>query len=123
VEEKKLWNLNLLSVTRISKRIDGEEAKMIAWENMKKAKAEAAIQKLVLCLFLVSRRIFNSLRSGPGKMQVLHSTSTVNHGQHISGVSKQRHISNGLWMNASYVILSKDRGCVWLSSSACQPNR
>jgi hypothetical protein len=42
------------------RRIDGEEAKMIAWENMKKAKAEAAIQKLVLCLFLVSRFIFSS---------------------------------------------------------------
>jgi hypothetical protein len=33
-------------------RIDAEEAKMTAWESMQKAKAEAAIQKLVVCLFL-----------------------------------------------------------------------
>jgi hypothetical protein len=42
------------------RRIDGEEAKMIAWDSMQKAKAEAAIWKLVLCLSLVSRFSFSS---------------------------------------------------------------
>nr|CAB3481261.1 unnamed protein product [Digitaria exilis] len=73
-------------------RIEGEEAKMTAWENMQKANAEAAIQKLVIKLEKKRpyslERIFNTLRSGPRKTQVVRSTSTANHDQHISRTIK-----------------------------------
>nr|CAB3483235.1 unnamed protein product [Digitaria exilis] len=73
-------------------RIEGEEAKMTAWENMQKANAEAAIQKLVIKLEKKRpyslERIFNTLRSGPRKTQVVRSTSTSNHDQHISRTIK-----------------------------------
>uniref|UniRef100_K3YGR4 Remorin C-terminal domain-containing protein n=1 Tax=Setaria italica TaxID=4555 RepID=K3YGR4_SETIT len=73
-------------------KMEGEEAKMTAWENMQKANAEAAIQKLVIKLEKKRpyslERIFSTLRSGPRKMQVLRSTSTANHDQHISRTIK-----------------------------------
>ncbi|KAF8654427.1 hypothetical protein HU200_061610 [Digitaria exilis] len=73
-------------------KIEGEEAKMTAWENMQKANAEAAIQKLVIKLEKKRpyslERIFNTLRSGPRKTQVVRSTSTANHDQHISRTIK-----------------------------------
>ncbi|CAO2206999.1 unnamed protein product [Urochloa humidicola] len=73
-------------------KMEGEEAKMTAWENMQKANAEAAIQKLVIKLEKKRpyslERIFNTLRSGPRKMQVVRSTATANHDQHISRTIK-----------------------------------
>ncbi|CAO2173110.1 unnamed protein product [Urochloa humidicola] len=73
-------------------KMEGEEAKMTAWENMQKANAEAAIQKLVIKLEKKRpyslERIFNTLRSGPRKVQVVRSTSTANHDQHISRTIK-----------------------------------
>ncbi|AQK51780.1 uncharacterized protein LOC103653295 [Zea mays] len=72
--------------------IEGEEAKMTAWENMQKAEAEAAIQKLVIKLEKKRpyslERIFNTLRSGSRKTQVVRSTSTANQDQHISRTIK-----------------------------------
>jgi len=73
-------------------RIEGEEAKMTVWENMQKAEAEAAIQKLVIKLEKKRpyslERIFNTLRSGSRKTQVVRSTSTANQNQHISRTIK-----------------------------------
>ncbi|OEL33414.1 hypothetical protein BAE44_0005569, partial [Dichanthelium oligosanthes] len=73
-------------------KIEGEEEKMTAWENIQKANAEAAIQKLVIKLEkkrpYTLERIFNTLRSGPRKMQVVRSTSTSNHDQHIARTIK-----------------------------------
>ncbi|ONM31797.1 Receptor-like cytosolic serine/threonine-protein kinase RBK1 [Zea mays] len=70
----------------------GEEAKMTVWENMQKAEAEAAIQKLVIKLEKKRpyslERIFNTLRSGSRKTQVVRSTSTANQNQHISRTIK-----------------------------------
>ncbi|TVU00812.1 hypothetical protein EJB05_53751, partial [Eragrostis curvula] len=69
-------------------KIEGEEAKMTAWENMQKAKAEAAIQKLVIKLEKKRpyslERIFNTLRSSHRKTQVVRSTATTNHDHQIS---------------------------------------
>uniref|UniRef100_A0A0E0LVU1 Remorin C-terminal domain-containing protein n=1 Tax=Oryza punctata TaxID=4537 RepID=A0A0E0LVU1_ORYPU len=69
-------------------KIDGEEAKMTAWENSQKAKAEAAIQKLVMKLekkrSYSLERIFNTLRSAHRKTHVIRSTTTTNLDQHIS---------------------------------------
>ncbi|PWZ43811.1 hypothetical protein Zm00014a_021508 [Zea mays] len=73
-------------------RIEGEEAKMTVWENMQKAEAEAAIQKLVIKLEKKRpyslERIFNTLRSSSRKTQVVRSTSTANQNQHISRTIK-----------------------------------
>ncbi|KAJ1268822.1 hypothetical protein BS78_07G163400 [Paspalum vaginatum] len=73
-------------------KIEGEETKMTAWENMQKAEAEAAIQKLVIKLEKKRpyslERIFNTLRSGPRKTQVSRSTSTSNQDHHISRTIK-----------------------------------
>ncbi|PWZ38624.1 hypothetical protein Zm00014a_013221 [Zea mays] len=72
--------------------IEGEEAKMIVWENMQKAEAEVAIQKHVIKLEKKRpyslERIFNTLRSGSRKTQVVRSTSTANQNQHISRTIK-----------------------------------
>lgn len=114
---------------------------MTAWENMQKAEAEAAIHKLVVCLFLNSglnsfffhtpfqfphsqevryhlmlviqqiklekkrpyslERIFNTLRSGSRKTQVVRSTSTVNQDQHISRTIKTApHLSKNAQMSS-----------------------
>ncbi|AQK73497.1 Remorin family protein [Zea mays] len=63
---------------------------MTVWENMQKA--EAAIQKLVIKLEKKRpyslERIFNTLRSGSRKTQVVRSTSTANQNQHISRTIK-----------------------------------
>ncbi|ONM54719.1 Remorin family protein [Zea mays] len=66
--------------------------KMTVWENMQKAEAEAAIQNLVIKLEKKRpyslERIFNTLRSGSRKTQVVRSTSTANQNQHISRTIK-----------------------------------
>ncbi|KAG2584468.1 hypothetical protein PVAP13_6KG307400 [Panicum virgatum] len=89
---------------RISK-IEGEEAKMTAWENMQKANAEATIQKLVIKLGKKRpyslERIFNTLRSVPRKTQVVRSTSTVNHDQHMSrSIKTAPHLSKNGQMSS-----------------------
>ncbi|XP_066326974.1 uncharacterized protein [Miscanthus floridulus] len=78
--------------TKCISKIEGEETKMTAWENMQKVEAEATIQKLVIKLEKKRpyslERIFNTLRSGSWKTQVIRSTSTVNQDQHISRTIK-----------------------------------
>ncbi|XP_021319918.1 uncharacterized protein LOC8080671 isoform X2 [Sorghum bicolor] len=77
---------------KLISKINGEEAKMTAWENMQKTEAEAAIQKLVIKIEKKRpyslERIFNTLRSGSWKTQVVHSTSTIKQDQHISRTIK-----------------------------------
>ena len=46
------WNHEMLITLYIVKRVEREEAKIAVWENLQKAKAEAAIQKLVVCASL-----------------------------------------------------------------------
>jgi hypothetical protein len=45
-------NHEMLITLYIVHRVEREEAKISAWENLQKAKAEAAIQKLVVCPLL-----------------------------------------------------------------------
>jgi hypothetical protein len=52
----------MLTTLYIVKRVEKEEAKIAAWENLQKAKAEAAIQKLVVCA-LLSFYLFSYVRS------------------------------------------------------------
>uniref|UniRef100_A0A453KZ56 Remorin C-terminal domain-containing protein n=1 Tax=Aegilops tauschii subsp. strangulata TaxID=200361 RepID=A0A453KZ56_AEGTS len=61
------------SETKCTIKVEREEAKLTAWENLQKAKAEAAIQKLVMKLekkrsFSLDR-ILNTLRSAQRKAQ------------------------------------------------------
>ncbi|KAL6661641.1 hypothetical protein ACP70R_001025 [Stipagrostis hirtigluma subsp. patula] len=86
-------------------KIEGEEAKMTAWENMQKAEAEAAIQKLVIKLEKKRpyslERIFSTLRSGHRKTQVVRSTSAANHDQHLSRTIKRTsHLSKNGQMSS-----------------------
>ncbi|KAG8087421.1 hypothetical protein GUJ93_ZPchr0010g7740 [Zizania palustris] len=73
-------------------KIEGEEANITAWENMQKAKAEAAIEKLVMKLerkrLYSLERIFNTLRSSNRKTHVTRTTTT-NLDQHISRTVKR----------------------------------
>ncbi|XP_062196307.1 uncharacterized protein LOC133899336 [Phragmites australis] len=86
-------------------KIEGEGAKITAWENMQKAEAEAAIQKLVIKLEKKRpyslERIFNTLRSGHRKTQVVRSTSTANHDQQISRtIRRTSHLSKNGQMSS-----------------------
>ncbi|XP_040383035.1 uncharacterized protein LOC102719792 isoform X1 [Oryza brachyantha] len=86
-------------------KIEGEEAKMTAWENLQKAKAEAAIQKLVMKLekkrSYSLERIFNTLRSAHRKTHVIRSTTTTNLDQHISRtVKRPSHLSKNGQMSS-----------------------
>uniref|UniRef100_A0A0D9X8T1 Remorin C-terminal domain-containing protein n=1 Tax=Leersia perrieri TaxID=77586 RepID=A0A0D9X8T1_9ORYZ len=86
-------------------KVEGEEAKMTAWENMQKAKAEAAIQKLVMKLekkrSYSLERIFNTLRSANRKTHVIRSTTTTNLDQHISRtVKRPSHLSKNGQMSS-----------------------
>ncbi|CAM0948838.1 unnamed protein product [Alopecurus aequalis] len=89
----------------ISKIDDAEEAKMTSWESMQKAKAEAAIQKLVIKLekkrSYSLERMFNTLRSAHRKTQVVRSTTTANHDQQISRtVKRTSHLSKNGHMSS-----------------------
>ncbi|KAF0900558.1 hypothetical protein E2562_032648, partial [Oryza meyeriana var. granulata] len=86
-------------------KIEGEEAKMTAWENLQKAKAEAAIQKLVMKLekkrSYSLERIFNTFRSAHRKTHVIRSTTTTNLDQHISRtVKRPSHLSKNGQMSS-----------------------
>ncbi|XP_015648885.1 probable GPI-anchored adhesin-like protein PGA55 isoform X2 [Oryza sativa Japonica Group] len=85
-------------------KIEGEEAKMTAWENLQKAKAEAAIQKLMKLEKKRSyslERIFNTLRSAHRKTHVIRSTTTTNLDQHISRtVKRPSHLSKNGQMSS-----------------------
>ncbi|KAK3123646.1 hypothetical protein QOZ80_8AG0634070 [Eleusine coracana subsp. coracana] len=88
--ESKSSAWEVMETAKCISKIEGEEAKMAAWENMQKAQAEAAIQKLVIKLEKKRpyslERIFHtlSLRSSHRKTQLVRSTATTNHDQHIS---------------------------------------
>ncbi|KAL5231585.1 hypothetical protein ABZP36_030361 [Zizania latifolia] len=84
-------------------KIEGEEANMTSWENMQKAKAEAAIEKLVMKLerkrSYSLERIFNTLRSSHRKTVI--RTTTTNLDQHISRTVKRTlHLSKNGQMSS-----------------------
>ncbi|KAL6858813.1 hypothetical protein ACP4OV_017815 [Aristida adscensionis] len=92
-------------VPKCISKIEGENAKMTAWENMQKAEAEAAIQKLVIKLEKKRpyslERIFSTLRSGHRKTQVVRSTPAANRDQHISRtIRRTSHLSKNGQMSS-----------------------
>lgn len=78
--------------TYISK-VEREEAKIAAWENLQKAKAEAAIQKLVMKLEKKRSssldRIINTLRSAQRKAQGMRDAATVSQDEQLSRKAKK----------------------------------
>ncbi|KAL5223264.1 hypothetical protein ABZP36_027977 [Zizania latifolia] len=103
--ESKSSSWEVTETAKCISKIEGEEAKMIAWENMQKAKAEAAIQKLVMKLqkkrSYSLERIFNTLRSSHRKTHVIRSTTTTNLDQHISRtVKRTSHLSKNGQMSS-----------------------
>ncbi|KQJ98648.1 uncharacterized protein LOC100834817 [Brachypodium distachyon] len=103
--ESKSSTWELTETAKCIAKIEGEEAKMTAWENMQKAKAEAAIQKLVIKLekkrSYSLERIFNTFRSAHRKTQVVGSTTTANHDQQISrSVKRTSHLSKNGQMSS-----------------------
>lgn len=91
--ESKSSTWEVTETAKCISNIDAEEAKMTAWESMQKAKAEAAIQKLVIKLekkrSYSLEKIFNTLRSAHKRTQVVRSTTTTNHDQQISRTVKR----------------------------------
>ncbi|KAG8047507.1 hypothetical protein GUJ93_ZPchr0008g13687 [Zizania palustris] len=103
--ESKSSSWEVTETAKCISKIEGEEAKMIALENMQKAKAEAAIQKLVMKLqkkrSYSLERIFNTLRSSHRKTHVIRSTTTTNLDQHISRtVKRTSHLSKNGQMSS-----------------------
>ncbi|KAJ6795361.1 uncharacterized protein M6B38_224830 [Iris pallida] len=70
-----------------------EEAKITAWENLQKAKAEAAIRKLEMKLekkrFSSMEKILNKLRSAQSKAKERRSAVTANQAEQVVGVTKK----------------------------------
>ncbi|KAM0826950.1 hypothetical protein ACQ4PT_068515 [Festuca glaucescens] len=103
--ESKSSTWEVTETAKCISKIDAEEAKMTAWESMQKAKAEAAIQKLVIKLekkrSYSLERIFNTLRSAHRKTQVVRSTTTGKHDQQISRtVKRTSHLSKNGQMSS-----------------------
>ncbi|CAM0951671.1 unnamed protein product [Alopecurus aequalis] len=78
--------------TYISK-VEREEAKIAAWENLQKTKAEAAIQKLVIKLEKKRSssldRILNTLRSAQRKAQGMRDEATASQDEQLSRKAKR----------------------------------
>ncbi|KAL6656127.1 hypothetical protein ACP70R_006953 [Stipagrostis hirtigluma subsp. patula] len=76
-------------------KVDTEDAKITAWENLQKAEAEAAIQKLVIKLEKKRSssldKILNTLRSAQRKAQVMreHEAATANQDEKSSRKTKK----------------------------------
>lgn len=70
-----------------------EEAKITAWENLQKAKAEAAVRKLEMKLEKKRSssmdKILNKLRSAQRKAQEMRSTVTTNQAEQVTSVTKR----------------------------------
>ncbi|KAM0874524.1 hypothetical protein ACQ4PT_037361 [Festuca glaucescens] len=103
--ESKSSTWEVTETAKCISKIDAEEATMTAWESMQNAKAEAAIQKLVIKLenkrSYSLDRIFNTLRSAHRKTQVVHSTTTAKHDQQISRtVKRTSHLSKNGQMSS-----------------------
>ncbi|XP_037441790.1 uncharacterized protein LOC119310026 isoform X1 [Triticum dicoccoides] len=81
------------SETKCTLKVEREEAKLTAWENLQKAKAEAAIQKLVMKLekkrsFSLDR-ILNTLRSAQRKAQGMRDAATASQDEHLCRKAKK----------------------------------
>ncbi|XBH92527.1 hypothetical protein VPH35_083630 [Triticum aestivum] len=79
--------------TKCTLKVEREEAKLTAWENLQKAKAEAAIQKLVMKLekkrsFSLDR-ILNTLRSAQRKAQGMRDAATASQDEHLCRKAKK----------------------------------
>ncbi|XP_044949016.1 uncharacterized protein LOC123398630 isoform X1 [Hordeum vulgare subsp. vulgare] len=79
--------------TKCTLKVEREEAKLTAWENLQKAKAEAAIQKLVMKLekkrsFSLDR-ILNTLRSAQRKAQGMRDAATASQDEHVCRKAKK----------------------------------
>ncbi|KAM3257898.1 hypothetical protein ACQJBY_049928 [Aegilops geniculata] len=79
--------------TKCTLKVEREEAKLTAWENLQKVKAEAAIQKLVMKLekkrsFSLDR-ILNTLRSAQRKAQGMRDAATASQDEHLCRKAKK----------------------------------
>ncbi|KAM3275823.1 hypothetical protein ACQJBY_044287 [Aegilops geniculata] len=79
--------------TKCTLKVEREEAKLTAWENLQKTKAEAAIQKLVMKLekkrsFSLDR-ILNTLRSAQRKAQGMRDAATASQDEHLCRKAKK----------------------------------
>uniref|UniRef100_A0ACD5YHC6 Uncharacterized protein n=1 Tax=Avena sativa TaxID=4498 RepID=A0ACD5YHC6_AVESA len=74
-------------------KVEREESKIAAWENLQKAKAEAAIQKLVMKLEKKRSssldRILSTLRSAQRKAQGMRDAATVSQDEQLSRKAKK----------------------------------
>uniref|UniRef100_A0ACD5Y194 Uncharacterized protein n=3 Tax=Avena sativa TaxID=4498 RepID=A0ACD5Y194_AVESA len=74
-------------------KIEREEAKIAAWENLQKAKAEAAIQKLVMKLEKKRSssldRILNTLKSAQRRAQGMRDAATASQDEQLSRKAKK----------------------------------
>ncbi|KAM0885067.1 hypothetical protein ACQ4PT_030586 [Festuca glaucescens] len=74
-------------------KVEREEAKIAAWENLKKAKAETAIQKLVMKLEKKRSssldRILNTLRSAQRRAQGMRDAATSSQDEQLSRKAKK----------------------------------
>lgn len=86
-----------LTEAKCISKIEREEAKITAWENLQKAKAEAAIQKLVMKLEKKRSssldKILNTLRSAQRKAQVMRDAATASQGEHSRKAKRTSHLT------------------------------
>ncbi|GKB51458.1 remorin family protein [Tanacetum coccineum] len=89
------WEVS--EMTKNLSKVKREEAKITAWENLQKAKAEASIRKLEMKLEKKRSssmdKIMNKLRSAQKKAQDMRGSVLSNHSQQLSRSSSQKAIS------------------------------
>ncbi|KAK7406547.1 hypothetical protein VNO78_08174 [Psophocarpus tetragonolobus] len=101
--EAKPSGLNVAESRLDSSKIQREEAKIIAWESLQKAKAEAAIRKLEMKLEKKKSssmdKILNKLRRAQMKAEKMRNQITVEEGQQVSKTLKllSLHKYSQLW--------------------------
>uniref|UniRef100_A0A0D3H7N6 Remorin C-terminal domain-containing protein n=2 Tax=Oryza barthii TaxID=65489 RepID=A0A0D3H7N6_9ORYZ len=90
--ESKSSSWELTEAKSISK-VEREQEKITAWEHLQKAKAEAAIQKLVMKIEKKRSssldKIWNTLRSAQRRAQVMRETAAANQDEQSSGKAKR----------------------------------
>lgn len=90
--EAQASSLDTAESTLDSSKFQREEAKIVAWESLQKAKAEAAIRKLEVKLEKKKSssmdKILNKLRRAQMKAQKMRSQVTVEQGQQVSKTRK-----------------------------------